>query len=807
MIRNYFKTAWRNLVRRKSYAAINITGLAIGIAACLLLFLVVRYEMSYDKFQPNYKNIYHVVTEDRFPDGTTYNAGIPVPALEALRVSIPAVIFGGITSSYGSQVTVGSNDESHFSDKKFIEETGLFFCEPQFFKIFNYTWLSGNADVLKEPNTVVLTKKIAGKYFGSWESAVNKFIKLDNRITLKVSGVLEDVPLNSDFPLAVIVSFPTLKNNGAPYNYFADNWGSTSSNFQIYALLPGNITAADIDRQLLPFSKEKYAKRRSNAAEKINFLHPLSEVHFDSRFETFGDHKISRSTLWTLALIGVFIIIMACINFINLSTAQAVGRSKEIGIRKVLGSSRKQLFLQVMGETGLLVTISSIVAIIIAIICLPYIKHIASIEEKLSLLNMRALSFVLMLIAFVTLCAGLYPSLILSGFRPVLALKNKMTSAKLGGISLRRGLVVMQFVISQILIIGTIVAVSQMNFVRKADLGFDKEAVLLLAGNSDSSIIASRPAFKQSLLQTPGIKSVSFNTDAPSSENNWTTNFAFDHKEDEVYQLSLKFADEDYFSAFGLELLAGRVYEKSDTIKEVIVNETLARKLGIRNNPDIIGKEIRFGRSPWKTIVGVVKDFKTNSLREDIRPLVIAQSSKNYSLTAIKIRSSNMEQTQAGIQSAWNRFFREYAYTSSFMDENINLFYQQENQLSLLYKIFAGLAILISSLGLFGLVSFMAAQRTKEVGLRKVLGASARNIVFLFSKEFTILIAIAFVIATPLAYYMMNSWLQNFAYRINLGAGFFILAAVISIIIAWLTVGYKAIRAAVANPVKSLRTE
>ncbi|MEP7142385.1 MAG: ABC transporter permease [Ferruginibacter sp.] len=811
MIKNYFKIALRNIIRHKGYSVINITGLAIGIAACLLLFLVIRYEMSYDKFQPNYARIHHVVTQDKYAEGITYNPGVPVPALEALRMQMPGIEFAGINALSNSQVTVGTGNNNAFTDKKFIEETGIFFCEPQFFKVFSYQWLAGDASVLNEPNTVILTKKIAEKYFGNWQQAVGQFIKLDNFITLKVSAILENVPANTDFPLAVLISFETLKKNGAPYNYSANEWGSTSSNFEVFALLPtvgAAFTAAQtVDQQLLKFSKDHYSNRGNRTSVKSHFLQPLSELHFDTRFDIFGDHITSKSTLWTLSLIGIFIIIMACINFINLSTAQAVGRSKEIGIRKVLGSRRRQLFLQVMGETALLVIISGVAAMMIAATGLPYIKHIASIPETLNLLNIQTIGFALVIVIIVTLFSGLYPALILSGFKPVLALKNRITSATIGGISLRRGLVVMQFAISQILIIGTIVAISQMNYVRNADLGFNKEAVLLLSANADSSMIARQAAFKENLLQTPGIVAVSFNTDAPSSYNSSSTNFAYDHRPDEKFQLSLKYADEDYFKTFGLQLLAGRVYDKSDTTKELVINETLVQKLGVKNVADVLGKQMRTGRDPWKTIVGVVKDFKTSSLKKSISPLMIAQDNKYYSLTSIKIRSSNLPKTQALVQASWNRLLPEYAYTSTFMEDDINNFYQQENQLALLYKIFAGLAILISALGLFGLVSFMAVQKTKEVGIRKVLGASVGNIVLLFSKEFTILIIIACIIAIPAGYYMMNNWLQDFVYRINIGAGVFVIAIIGSLVIAWITVGYKAIKAAIVNPVKSLRTE
>ncbi|MEO6405201.1 MAG: ABC transporter permease [Ferruginibacter sp.] len=804
MIKNYWKIALRNLKRHKVFSIINITGLAIGIAACLLLFTVVKYELSYDNFLPGYKNIYRIVSEDKNAEEVTHTPGIPFPALQAIKIDIPEVTSGSLLSNNGSQVTVLGTNENAISNKKFIESTGFFFADPEFFSIFKYKWLVGSPEVLKDPNVTVLTKKMATKYFGDWQTATGQLLKLDNTVTVKVEGIIEDVPGNTDFPLGVITSFETAKANPSVYFYSTD-WGSTTSNYQVYLSLPNNVSVDKINSRLLGFNKKYYADRTRSV--RTHFLQPLSQLHFDKRFESFGDHTTDRSTLWTLTLIGLFIIVMACINFINLSTAQAVGRSKEIGIRKVLGSKRSQLFGQVMGETAFIVIASIIFAIGIAAVCLPFIKHVASIEESLSFLNWQTLVFLLSLVIIVTLFAGIYPAMILSGFKPVLALKNKITSANVGGISIRRGLVVAQFAISQVLIIGTAVALSQMKFVRNADLGFAKESLLIINSNSDSAAQAKQSSFRDKVLQLPGVESVSFSSDVPSSDNNWTTNFAYDHRPDENFGLNIKYADENYFKTYGLKFLGGRSFSKSDTTNEVVVNETVLKKLGVKDAAFAIGKEIRMGRQSWKTIVGVVKDFKTNSLKEDIKPLIIAERKKFYWLTGVKLKTANTAQTQASVERAWNQVYPEYAYTTSFMDDNIADFYKQDQQLSLLYKIFAGIAIFISCLGLYGLVSFMAVQKTKEVGIRKVLGASVANIVYLFSKEFTVLIAVAFIIAAPLAYFMMNSWLQDFVYRIKLGAGIFIIAVVISIFIAWVTVGYKALKAAIANPVKSLRTE
>jgi putative ABC transport system permease protein len=811
MIKNYFKIGLRNLIRHKSHTVLNISGLAVGIAAGLVLFTIVKYELSYDRFQPNYKHIYHIASERRTAEGTDYGEGVPFPAYDALRLEFPQAITSAMYWNNNSQVTVlEPKDQNAASNKKFIEETGVFFSDPQFFSVFQYRWLAGSADALKQPDMAVVTKKVAEKYFGHWQQAMGGLLKLDNTATVKIAGILDNIPSNTDFPLAVVASYETLKSYPDVYGYRTD-WGNVRSDFESFMQLPPNVKPETINRQLIAFSNKHVNTNPKDIQKVFYFLRPLSDIHFNTQISNFGDHVTSKTTLWTLSLIGVFIILMACINFINLTTAQAVGRSKEIGIKKVLGSNRKQLFWQMMGETAVIVAAAIVLAVVMASVCLPYIKHIASIDETLSLLNTSTVLFIISAGIIVAIMAGIYPSLILSGFKPILALKNKITSAKVGSISLRRGLVITQFAISQVLIISTIVAVSQMNYVKHADLGFNKDAVLILNSNVDSSVNVRQTAFKQTLLTISGVRAVSFSSDVPSSESNNSGSFAYDHMPLENFDLFRKFGDEDYFKTYGLQIIAGRPYTRSDTLREVVVNETLVRKLGIKDPNEILGHEIlaaRIGaRQIWCPVVGVVKDFKTNSLREVVKPTVIGQRNKRYFYTGIKLLTNNLSETLAEIEKKWNQTFPEFVYAPTFMDERINNFYKQENQLSLLYKFFAAIAILISCLGLYGLISFMSEQKTKEVGIRKVLGASVTNIIYLFSKEFTILIIIAFVLAAPLAYYMMSKWLNNFAFRINIGVLVFVVAIVTSVIISWITVGYKSIQAAVANPVKSLRTE
>lgn len=493
--------------------------------------------------------------------------------------------------------------------------------------------------MLSQPNTVALSKSLANKYFGDWKNASGKLLKLDNSLDLTVAAIIDDAPFNSDFRLQFVASFITIKNNEI-YGYTKD-WGATTSNFQIYTLFPNEVSQASIEKQLPALAKKYY--KEDGTGRRLNHLRPLKAIHYDTELGSFGTHIMSRFSLVSLSLIGCLILIMACINFINLSTAQAVSRSKEVGIRKVLGSNKKQLFWQFL-ETALITVFASVLALLIASLTLPYVKHVVMIEEELDVFNLQSLLFFFATQILVSLLAGIYPALILSGFKPVVALKNKITSATVGGISLRRSLVVTQFAISQILVISTIIAIRQMNFIRNADLGFNKESILLLQGNSDSTVFNKLPVFKQRLLQLPGIKSVSFASDMPSSESNAGTNFAIDHKPDEQFTLFLKFGDEDYFKTFGLEFVAGKGYSKSDTVNEVVINETLLKKLQLKSADEAIGKVMRTGGSRWKTICGVVKDFKTNSLREEVKPIMIASRKSRYQIACIKLNSKTSAQ-------------------------------------------------------------------------------------------------------------------------------------------------------------------
>lgn len=801
MIKNYFKTAFRNLQRNKSYALINTLGLTVGISACLLIFLVVQFESSFDDFHPKKNNIYRVSSEFHDADGTSYTDGVGFPVANGLRIDFPQIKEVASIDREAGQVTIQNNGQVN----KFQEEN-FYYAEPEFFSMFNFTWLAGDPKTsLKDPNNVALTQATAEKYFGNWKNAIGKTIEYENKYLYTVTGILKNPPKNTDFPLSIVVPYSALERTNRKSNL--DDWVSTFSDAYTFVVLPGNIPVATFNQQLAAFAKKH---KPAEAATDSYIAQPLTEIHFDERFGNYNHHTFSHTLINALMLIGIFLIIIACVNFINLATAQAVNRSKEVGVRKVLGSSRRQLALQFLGETALIVFTSIIIAVLISAAVLPFLNNLLETDIIINLFqNIPVLVFLIAVAIMVTLLAGLYPAIILSGFNPVNALKTKMSYKMAGGISLRRGLVILQFAIAQILIIGMIIMISQMDLFKNKSLGFDKANMINVPLFNDSINLAKTDYLRNQLLANKDIESVSFSYASPSDNRNWNSDFKFDHSANLTkFNGNLKWADADYFKTYNLQFLAGHAYANSDTVREFVVNETLIKKLGITDPQKAIGKQINFwDGDKVANIVGVIKDFNSYSLRDPVSPVVLSSWKQVYRTINIKIKPGSETTALPFIEKVWTAAFPDNVYSYKFLDQKIENFYKQEEQLSQLYKIFAAIAIFISCLGLYGLVSFMANQRTKEMGIRKVLGASVKNIVFMLSKEFTILIFIAFAIAAPVAYFIMSKWLQDYAYKVSLGFSVFLLAISISVIVAWLTVGHRAINAASVNPVKSLRSE
>jgi putative ABC transport system permease protein len=808
MIRNYIKTAWRNLLRNKSYAAINIVGLAIGIAACLLIFLIVSFETSFDNFHKKKDRLYRVMTVFHNPDGIHPSSGTPLPIAQGLRLDFPQLKgVAAIFQNDGSHYSIGNN-KSGQPVKKFKEDNA-YYAEPQFFNMFDFVWLAGDKKTaLAEPYTVILTQDEADKFFGNWHDAMGKIIKYENKTELKVTGILQNPPPNTDFPLQLVVSYATMQVKGSDFYGNQHDWVSTWGDHYCFVELPANLNEVQFNKNLKAFVK----KHKPADYVKDSFqLQPLDDMHYNTEVGIFSGHPFSRQLINVVSLIGLFLLIIACVNFINLATAQAVNRSKEVGIRKVLGSNRNQLALQFISETLIITLFSVLLAIGIAETARPFLNDLLEIKLSSSFLaDPIVLLFLIGVIVSVTLLSGFYPAMVISGFNPIAALKNKIASRSVSGISLRRGLVVLQFFIAQVLVIGTLVIIHQMDYFRSKSLGFDKDAILTVPFPTDSLSKSKINILRDQLMLQPGIKDVSFSFASPSDNNGWGSDFKYNNSPKQTnFNAQLKWADPEYFKLYNLQFVAGHAYVKSDTIHGWVVNETLLSKLGVRNPKDALGKYIKLWDDKNKNmpIVGVVKDFNISSLKNAIQPVLMGSWKNVYQKLNIKIQPANINQTLTSVEKLWNSTYPDGMYEYQFLDDKIAHFYKSEDQLSQLYKIFAGIAIFISCLGLYGLVSFMAAQRTKEVGIRKTLGASVGNIVYLFSKEFTILILIAFPFSGLVGYYYMHKWLQDYTYKIPLSPGIFIMAILASVAIAWVTVGYKAITAALANPVKSLRSE
>ncbi len=815
MLKNYFKTAFRSLVRNRNYTIINIVGLAVSIAVGMMIFIIIQFQTSFDNFHSKEDRTYRVITEYHHAESAniSYGKDVPFPMPIALKTAFPQIEqVAPIFASQNDQLLIPDNNGTTI--KTFKEQRGVFFTEPSFFKMFDFPLLAGSYELLKEPNNVMLTKEIAEKYFGNWKTAMGKTIKIEvggyifehGTEVLKVSGILATIPANTDFQLKLVVAYGT-GFTGSLMAKSTDWDDRTNSGFGCYVLLPPNTSVYNVNQQLRAYSK----KVESSENKDSHIVQALSAVHYDTQTGNYSNKTISHELLNVLWLIAAFILLIARVNFINLATAQAVNRAKEVGVRKVLGSGKSQLQTQFIIETFLIVTSAVMLALVITILALPYVNQLLELSLSFNILNNPIIIlFLLSVTIVVTALAGFYPSIVLSRFTPVNALKSKLTTNVVKGISLRRGLVVFQFIIAQALIIGTLIIVQQMNYFMNQPLGFDKDAIVNVPFRVDSLRISRLDYLGNKLLQVNGVQAVSFSSNTPVEDaNDMLTTFKFDHAIKEAdFKAILKFADTGYVPAYKLPLVAGSNLQPSKFTQEFLVNESLVKSLGFKNPEDILNKEINIWDDRIKCpAVGVLKDFNDRSFRQDVAPLLITTNVTMYRQAGIKLATANMSSTLQSVKEIFEKTFPDYVYEYRFLDDKIASFYKQENQLAQLYKIFAAIAIFLSCLGLYGLASFMALQRIKEVGIRKVLGATAGNIVYLFSKEFIILIAIAFAIATPIAWFIMNNWLHDFAYRINISAWIFIWAGLLAVVVALATISFQAIKAAVANPVKSLRTE
>ena len=799
MFKLNLKIAWRNLWKNKGYTFINILGLSIGMASCILIFIFIRYQMSFDEGFKNEDRIYRLTTNWTTSDGFEESQGVPQPAPAALRNDFKNQIekVAAIRQDGG---IIKVKDAAGKDRIKSLED--VFYAEPEFFQIMNFEWLQGNPlQSLSQPNTVVLSKDMATKLFGNWNIALGKTINFQNREDFTVTGILQDIPENTSFPLNIIVSYQTFKNYNGP-NF--KEWGSTSSNDECYFMLKKGVSIEEV-ASILPKFSEKYF-HKDLAFKEQNGFQALSDIHYNENLGNFANKTMPKKELYGLAIIGAFLLLTACINFINLATAQAVSRSKEVGVRKVMGSLRKQLIVQFLTETLTISVFALLFACVLTEVALPGMKSLFHDDISFSIIsNPSILVFMVGLVLVVSFLAGFYPAMVMSGFSPALAIKNKIT-ANPGGLSLRKILVVVQFSITVILIIGTLVVLKQMNYMREKPLGFNPSAIALVSVRNDSLSVMKYQILQERISKIPGVLFTSFCRNPPSSSNNNESNFRYNGTEKASFQANTKLADENYFKTFSLTFAAGKGFSKSDTLKEIVVNETLLRKLNVVDFNEALGKKMTiWGKTG--TIVGVVKDFNNLSLHEPISPIVITSIKENYKNLAVKMDSKQILSIMPQIEKIWNETYPENFYSSSFVDDDISKYYETERVMGVLFKVFAGVIIFISFIGLFGLISFVATQRTREVAIRKVLGATTLELVKMLNGSFLLMVFIANLVAWPLAYLFVSKWLSTFTYRIDLSIWPFALAMVISMLITLITVSFRSFKAAKANTIDALKYE
>ena len=798
MLKNYFISIIRNLRHRKFYAIINITSLSIGICSVILIYMILSYEFSFDKYQPDYKNTYRVVMKvDEFGK-TNYTPAVSYPIPPFLKDNFPEFKYCAIIDANFGTVELTVNNSGTIN--RYQEEKGIAYVGNDFFKIFKYNWLRGNEDIsVNKENAVILSESAAQKYFGKVDP-IGKTLLVFNKYPLEVTGIVKDPPANTEFPLRIII----------PYDHFdakmsSKNWTSLSAAIQCIVTLKAGTNVNELVKKI----NIQTQKRMNSDGEVYSiFLQPLSEVHFDERFYSISESTITKEKLFGLGIIGLLILLISCINYINLNTALLSKNSVEIGIRKVLGGSRKQIFFLFILNTISVSVISFMAAAIYLELAVPKIESLTGFSLKLSSIDpVQFILFLLITLIFIVLLGGGYPALIMSKFAPIKVIKQNLNmTTKRSAFSLRKILVILQFGISQALIIATSIVLFQIHFVKSADMGFNKKSLLEVPLPIRDSIKIA--ILKEQLLNNTFVRNVSFSSTGAASNNRWRGTCKIT-TESEIKNLNpiIKFIDHDFINTYGVKLLAGENIRDNSGDNRFLVNQEFIKEVGLKKNYD---KAIGISLHIWGvkgTVAGIVKDFNATSLHDKIEPMVMTSARKIFNQAGIKLAPGDKQKQLKKVKSIWTSIYPEHIFDYDFVDQLVNSFYDKDaNVLSFLY-LFSGLAILLACLGLFGLVSFLTLNRTKEVGIRKVLGASISSLLKLLSKDFLVLVLFASLISWPAAYYFMNKWLEDYAYRINISVVFFFFATALSITIAFLTMIYQTLKVANTNPVKSLRYE
>lgn len=822
MFSNYFKIAWRNLKKNKVFSFINIAGLAIGMAACLLILQYVLFELSFDQFNKNAHDIYRVVN-DRYQNGKLVQHGtITYSAIgKALKNDYPEVAEHARVEPFSPQLVI-------YQEKK-IGEQRMVAVDHSFLRMFSYPLLAGDAGTaLQRPNCVILSRTLARKLFSvsdnNLQSVVGKTIIVQkDSLPYQVTGICENAPVNSHLQFDFLLSYNSLYSGGNGRWKEADH-DFTDSDFWHYVQLRPGTDYKALEAKLPAFSQKYFRGNKVSGSEERFYLQPLLRAHLYSDFEYEIGITGNATVVWGLLIIAGLIIVIAWVNYINLSTAKSMERAREVGVRKVAGATRKQLISQFLAESLLINMLALLIAVMIVLSVQSGFNGLVQRELSLAYLFNKDLSgynIVLPLTLIILggiLCAGCYPAFILSGFQPILVLKGRYTSSG-KGVVLRKVLVVAQFAITVMLIVGSLVVYRQIRFMQEQELGMNIDQMLIikppvLAG-FDSTFITRINSLKEELKQIPQVKGAATSSRMPGVEE---FGRAFNVYRSSDSSSSRKFTmrnmgfDYDYINVYGIKLTAGRNFLPGDynaawgKLHNIILNESAVKLLGFSSNEDALGKTIMVFNKKWD-VIGTIQDFHQKSLRYRVEPNVFLPTYGNGNPISVKVAPQRLEATIAAIKAKYMAFFPGNLFDYYFLDERFNRQYQNEQLFGKVFSIFAAFAICIACLGVLGLSLFATAQRTKEIGIRKILGASVANIVLLLTRDFLWLVMIAFLIASPLAWFIMHGWLQDFAYRINIQWWIFVLAGLIATAITLITISFQTIRAALANPVKSLNRD
>lgn len=817
MFKNYFKTAWRSITKNKTYSVINILGLSLGISSCIVIFLITSFEFSFDKFHPDGDRIYRIVGEVKNASGEKIFLNNVVPDVAGFQNEIPGFDAVGAFHGYGGSITVpnGSQQAKKFDNK--IEgsyASTAILTWPSYFSIFSYQWLLGNPQSLSEPFKLVLTESRAKKYFGNLplDQVIGKTVIYDDSLRVSVSGIVKDWKGNSDFNFTDFISVSTATHSFLKNNIATDDWGSLRPhNGSAFVKLSRGVTAAQINQR---FSNYIQSHVKPTDSRLTMYLQPLSSIHFTSEFRRGDDgddfRKAYMPTLYILMGVALFILIIAAVNFINLSTAQAIQRTKEIGVRKVMGGGRGTIMLQFLTETFVLTLLAVILSVLLINPTLSLFKDYIPNEISFDPFHGNNIVFLISIVIATTLLAGFYPASILSSYLPVLSLKGAASQQGNEKLNLRKALIVFQFSMSLIFIISVITMGKQINYMAGGDKGFNSDAIITI--NNWHSQDNKLKILSDNIKNIRGVDKVLLQDNAPMGFAQRSETYTFKAKEDITLQPTIETGNEDYIPFYQMKLIAGRNMLHSDSINELVINETMAKAIGFSNASDAVGKMLYNGGKGFP-IVGVVADFHQGSFHDAILPAVIENAPDDQKRSiAIKLTTNEKNVTEvkailAQIEAQWKKLYPDTPFDYSFLNQSISWLYGQEEKTVWLAKVAALITIFISCMGLFGLGMFTAKRKTKEIGIRKILGASVVNIVTMLGKDFLALVMISFFIAAPIAYYFSNKWLQDFAYRTTLSWWVFALAGLLAILIAVVTISFQSIKAAIANPVNSLKTE